>query len=114
MPLLGQNNAYHQRHESLSVKAPPRSGPATLETLKTAPIMPINAATLCFGTEKAMIVNAPDPRPAAPTPEIARPMIKVVLLGETAQIRLPASKRKIEKTKVGLSAKNLYAFPQVD
>ena len=96
------------------MKAPPSSGPATLEILKTAPIMPINAATFCFGTEKAMIVNAPDPRPAAPTPEIARPMINVVLLRETAQIRLPTSKRKMENINVGLRAKNLYAFPHVD
>lgn len=34
---------------------------------------------------KAIRMKAPDATPAAPKPAIARPMIKVVLFGETAE-----------------------------
>ncbi len=42
----------------------------------------------------SIFMNAPEATPAAPRPAMARPTIKAVLLGATAQIRLPSSKMK--------------------
>lgn len=44
------------------------------------------------GTVTEIIKIAPEKIPAAPTPAIARPMIKVVEFGATPQIKLPSSK----------------------
>jgi len=60
------------------------------------------------------MVYAPDAIPAPPAPAIARPTIRAVLLGATAQMRLPSSKMAIERRKTVLRGKYLYALPQVD
>lgn len=61
-----------------------------------------------------MIVKAPEPIPAAPTPAIARPTMKTEEDGATAQMRLPSSKIPIASRKVVLREKYLYDFPHVD
>lgn len=44
------------------------------------------------GTVTEIIRMAPEKIPAAPTPAIARPMIKAVEFGAMPQIKLPSSK----------------------
>lgn len=61
---------------------------------------------------KATRMKAPDATPAAPNPAIARPTIRAVLFGATAQIRLPSSKMNTESRYVHLRGKYLKALPQ--
>ena len=50
--------------------------------------------------------------PAPPRPWMARVMIKAILLGERAAMRLPSSKTAMHDRKTILSGKYLYALPQ--
>jgi len=61
-----------------------------------APIAPANIGRVRRRTEYATIVNAPAKIPPAPSPAIALPTIKDVLLGATPHINDPNS--KIETT----------------
>jgi hypothetical protein len=47
------------------------------------------------GTDKLRITRAPEKIPEQPIPAIARPTIKVLELGATAQIKDPTSKSPI-------------------
>jgi hypothetical protein len=76
----------------LSVKAPPRRGPATLAIPYIAPINPVYIGRLTRGTEYATIIRAPEKIPALPTPATALPMIRAMEFGATPQMRLPSSK----------------------
>ena len=104
----------HHRHVTLDENAPPRSGPTTEAIPYAEPTSPVTRG-LCFGlAAKAMIVYAPDPTPAPPSPAIARPTMSAVDVGATPQIKLPSSNKKSAKMKEVLSGKYLYPFPQVD
>jgi hypothetical protein len=59
-----------------------------------------------------MMVYEPENSPAAPTPHIARPMIKAVEFGAAPQITLPSSKKKMEVRYVHFKGKNVYSRPQ--
>ena len=52
--------------------------------------------------------------PEAPSPVMARPMIRAMALGAAPQMRLPSSNTRMDEMKVVLRGKYLYAFPQAD
>jgi hypothetical protein len=104
----------HQRHVTLEENAPPRRGPTTDAMPYAEPMRPVTRGR-CFGlAANAMIVYAPDPTPAPPSPAIARPTMSTVEVGATPQIKLPSSNKKSAKRKVILRGKYLYPFPHVD
>jgi hypothetical protein len=70
-----------------------------------APMIPIQVALFLGSAAKAAIVYTPGAIPEAPRPVIARPTIKVVEFGATAQIKLPSSKMKIDTRKLVLRGK---------
>jgi hypothetical protein len=53
----------------------------------------------------------PENRPAVPIPAMARPTMKAVELGATAQIKLPISKMKTAPRYASLTLKSLYTVP---
>lgn len=59
-------------------------------------------------------MKAPLPIPAAPTPAMARPIIRATEVGATPQIKLPTSNINIQARKVIFRGKYLYTFPHVD
>jgi hypothetical protein len=69
--------------------------------------MPVNIGRLFGPAEKAIMVYVPEPMPAAPRPEMARPTMSVVLLGATPQTREPSSKMNMEMRKLIFSGKYL-------
>lgn len=93
-------------------------------------MIPKYAGRLLGGAIKATRMNAPEATPAAPTPAMARPMIKAVLVGATPvlgiqysigvmkfethvpHIRLPNSKIKIAARYVHFKVKYLNSLPQ--
>ena len=85
-----------------TVNTPPRSGPATLAIPHIPPMAPINVGRLWSGTTCARIIKAPENKPAAPDPAIARPTMRPILDGVTPQIRDPSSKIAIEHKKTYL------------
>jgi hypothetical protein len=93
------------------VNVPPRIGPSTLDSPYTAPISPINPGRIFGSAANATMTKAPVATPAAPIPEIARQITKVVEFGETAQIRLPTMKMMVVPKKEALSGKYLNSFP---
>jgi len=70
------------------------SGPATEAIPYMPPMIPMYAGRFLRGTVFATIRIAPLKIPAAPTPAIARPMMRAVELGATPQTREPISKMK--------------------
>lgn len=104
---------YHHRHETSWVNTPPRSGPTTEATEYVAPRRPVYAGTNKGVTLKAMIEYAPAAIPAAPTPAIALPTMKAVLLGATPQMSDPISKTAMASRNTSLRSKYLYPFPKV-
>lgn len=56
----------------------------------------------------------PEVTPAAPNPAMARPTMRAVEVGATAQTRLPTSKMATEVKYTGFVEKNLYALPHTD
>ena len=60
------------------------------------------------------MMKQPDDKPAAPTPEIARPMISTVDDGATPHIIAPISNIARAVMKPGLSGKYLKIFPHDD
>ena len=89
---MGRLMKKHQRQETLSVKAPPKSGPATLAMPYMDPMMPVYVGRCRSGTAKEMMRIAPVNMPAAPRPAIARPIIKAVDVGAAPQTAEPTSK----------------------
>ena len=77
-------------------------------------MIPVNIGLFFGEAEKAMMVYAPEPIPAAPNPAIARPTMSALLLGETPQIREPSSKVKRLMRKLIFNGKYLYALPHAD
>lgn len=73
----------------------------------------LNSPRLCIGTEIAMMVGAPDLKPALPRPATARPIMKTTELGAVAQITEPTSKRRSADKYIHLMRKYLYIFPYV-
>lgn len=63
----------------------------------------------CFfnGTQYDMIVVVPLTKPAAPRPETALPMIRVIEFGATAEMMEPSSKTANEVQYVHLMLKNV-------
>lgn len=77
------------------------------------PISPVKIG-LCFGGAlKAASVKEPVLIPAAPSPAIARPMMRTVDEGAMAQTRLPISKRKMARRKMSFRLKKPYALPPI-
>jgi hypothetical protein len=70
------------RHDTLSVNAPPMSGPSTAAIPYVAPVKPNSCGRFSGDAEKPTIVNTPTATPEPPTPAIARPTIRV--LGHSA------------------------------
>lgn len=60
-----------------------------------------------------MRVYAPVATPAAPTPAMARPTMRVTESGATPQMRLPTSNIRMDRRKVIFSGKYLKALPPV-
>lgn len=78
-------------------------------------MLPNNAAyfaRLTSGTEHAMIIKLPAKIPAEPTPEMARPMMRVVELGDVAQMSDPSSNMVIEHRYAHLILKRVKQRPQ--
>lgn len=109
-----ENSTTHHRQETVFVNAPPMSGPVTAARPYVAPITPVKVALFLGSAAKAIIVYAPDPTPAAPTPAMARPTIRTGEFGATPQIKLPSSKMKMAIRKLIFSGKYLYTFPHID
>lgn len=63
------------------------------EMPKTAPRLPTNTGLLLSGTICVTMIVDPAVMPAAPIPEMARPMMKAVELGAAPQSAEPTSKR---------------------
>jgi hypothetical protein len=75
------------------------------------PIEPMNVGLLCKGTTCARIISAPENKPAAPTPAIARPTMRPMLEGVTPQRSEPASKMLMDVIKTYLIEKVEYSLP---
>jgi hypothetical protein len=71
-----------------------------------APIIEENIGRFWRGTEYATMIRAPEKTPALPTPAMARPTIKALLLGATPQTREPISKMEMASRKMYLMEKN--------
>jgi hypothetical protein len=99
-------------HTTLSVKTPPRSGPATEAIPYMPPTRPEYMGLLESGTECARISKAPENKPAAPIPATALPIIKVMEFWATPQIRLPSSKIPMALRKTHLMLRKVYSFPK--
>lgn len=79
----------------------------TLARPYDAPMSPVKAGRFFGGAEKAMMVYAPAPRPAAPTPAMARPVMSASALGAAPQMTEPTSKMRMAMRKEDLRLKNL-------
>lgn len=76
----------------LSVKTPPRRGPATEAIPYIAPMNPVYIGRFAKGTEYATMIKAPLRIPAEPKPAIARPRINAIEFGAIPHTKLPSSK----------------------
>jgi hypothetical protein len=93
------------------VKAPPRSGPATDATPKTAPKKPWKSGRLWRGTLFKRIEIAPVKIPEEPKPAIARPMMRAMELGAAPQRAEPTSNKKIPVRKTHFVGAKVYIRP---
>lgn len=66
-------------------------GPQTAETPNMAPLRDWNRGRFSGGDIREMMMRYPDCTAEAPTPEMARPMMKATEFGAVAQIREPTS-----------------------
>jgi hypothetical protein len=80
---------------ALSVKTPPRRGPATEAIPYMPPMRPEYMGRLARGTEWARMSRAPEKTPADPMPATARPTMRVTEFCATPQMRLPSSKMQM-------------------
>lgn len=106
-PPMGKLIKKHHLQLTLEVKAPPRSGPATLAIPKMEPNHPMYAGRFASGRTWTIIVIAPEKRPVAPIPAIARPIISAVELGAVPHTIEPSSKRPIHERKTNLISKKV-------
>lgn len=79
----------------------------TLAIAKLAPMTPRRAGVRAGGALSPTIMYEPEVIPAPPIPAIARPMMRAVEVGATAQMRLPTSKMKTAKRKTVFTGKYL-------
>lgn len=79
----GCSQSYHQRHVTLSAKAPPIRGPITEAMAYAEPKRPVKAGRFFSGAEIPIIIYDPAKDPATPKPVMARPTINVVLFRAT-------------------------------
>lgn len=93
------------------MNTPPNSGPATLAIPHMPPIAPMKVGLLCSGTTCARIINAPENKPAAPKPAIARPTMRPMLEGVTPHTKEPSSNMPMEQRKTYLIEKVEYNLP---
>ena len=89
------------------------SGPQTEAIPYIAPKSAPYLARFSIGTDKPIMIKLPANIPAEPTPEIARPMIRVVELGETPQMRDPISKMTIATIYAHFKLKRVKNLPHI-
>ena len=95
----------------LTVNTPPSKGPATDAIPHIPPIAPIKVGLLCSGTTCARMIRAPENKPAAPTPAMARPTMSPMLDGVTPQRSDPSSKMLMDVIKTYLIENVEYSLP---
>ena len=91
-----------QRHPGPSVSQPPMSGPATEETAKTDPMMPMYLPRWRAGTTVAMIACDRIIMPPPPTPWTTRPTMSHVMDSAKKPMTDPTMKTVIAPMKSGL------------
>ena len=84
-----------QRQPMPSVNQPPSSGPATEETAKTPPMMPMFLPRSRAGTTSAMIAWERIMSPPPPSPWMTRPTISQFMSPARAPTTEPATKSRI-------------------
>jgi hypothetical protein len=82
-------------------------GPATDAIPYIPPTRPMYVGRFSSGEVWVMISNAPENIPEEPHPAIARPAIKALDVGATAQMRLPSSNIPIADKKTHLMLQNV-------
>lgn len=92
---LDQGNIHTQKHhlqETLSVKAPPRSGPTTEEIPNMLESAAMKIGRFFNGTLNPTIVIPPENNALAPAPATARPTMSMTESFAAAQRMEPSSK----------------------
>src|SRR5690242_15311736 len=102
------------RQPTLSVRAPPKSGPRTLAQPNVMPRIPMYRARYFGPAVSAIMINAPVMIPPLPQPAMTRPKISISLLGASAHMMLPISKTIKLSRNTSFNEKYLYALPQHD
>lgn len=92
---------------------PPTTGPPAAATPYTNPIAPTYKGSLSVGSEAAKRATAPLMRPAPPQPVTARPRMKAVEVGLTAQRTDPDSNMASDARNTNLTLKVLYKRPKM-
>ena len=85
----GMLKANIQRQPGTCTNQPPRMGPSTVDTEKTAPMRPRYLPTCLAGTTSAMIAWERIMRPPAPAPAMKRPTMRNTIDGVMAQTPEP-------------------------
>lgn len=78
--------SYHQRQVTFCVNAPPINGPTTEATAKVADSELVIAGLIRGLEDREMMIKHPARVPAQPVPVTARPAMKALLFGASAQI----------------------------
>lgn len=76
----------HHRQLTRSVRTPPSGGPKHTAIPKTLNTIPRNNGRLSSSTVSPTMLNAPWYKPAAPIPDIARPIINTAEVGPEAHM----------------------------
>ena len=108
---MGRLTRKHQCHERWSVKKPPRSGPITVVTPKTAPRAPWYLPRSRSGTTSAISAVAVTMRPPAPIPCTARHPTSQPMLPASAHINEAPTKRPALSWKISLRPNRSPNFP---
>lgn len=87
------------------------TGPTMLAIEKTEAMLPVQMARLCSGMMVVSRVNPPAKIPEAPKPATARPTIRALEFGASAQTRLPTSNTKIYTKYTSFFGNKVYVFP---
>ena len=94
------------------MNAPPSRGPTTLAIPYMPPMKPVYTGLFSSGDELANIISAPENKPEAPRPAMARPTMRAIELGATPQISEPTSKMKRVSRNIHLILKKVYSRPK--
>ncbi|MNW56976.1 hypothetical protein D3C74_347370 [compost metagenome] len=100
-----------QRQPGPSVNHPPSSGPATEETAKTAPMIPMYLPRSRAGMTSAIAACDRIMRPPPPRPWTVRPTISMFMSPATAPITEPAMNSRIAVIKRGLRPRTSEILP---